>query len=244
MILLHKYDNRNHHTYLRVIISPWAFYTASCIKVIMKKLLILFFALLASPSFAAEPSIFVSQSVIDKNKYTIQRIEQYLTRLGTIVSEFTQVAPNGTLASGKFYLQRPGKMRWQYNPPTPVLMVSSGTELIFYDYELNQVSHIPLAGSLISFLAQEKIIFGGDVGITKFSNEASAIRIEVAQRAKPTEGKLMLEFSDSPLTLRSMVVTDSGGQVTTVALQNAQFGAKIDPKLFVFIPPSTAPRRK
>lgn len=191
-------------------------------------------------TLAAASSPFVAASVVENNKYTIDRIEKYLTRITTIVSEFTQVAPDGSLTNGRFFLQRPGKMRWQYNPPTPILMVASGRELIYYDYELDQTSHIPLDGSLISFLGRDRIIFGGDVGITKFSNEANAIRIEVAQRDKPTEGRLMLEFSDKPLTLRSMVVTDATGQVTTVALQNAQFGAKIDPELFVF----KAPKRR
>lgn len=192
------------------------------------------------PAYAAEKaekSIFVPASVVENNKYTIERVERYLSGISTIVSDFTQVAPDGSLANGKFYMKRPGKMRWQYNPPTPVLMVSSGTELVFYDYELEQVSHIPLDGSLISFLAQDKITFGGKVGITKFSNEASVIRIEVAQKDKPTEGKLMLEFSDKPLMLRNMVVTDATGQTTTVALQNAKFGADIDPDLFVFKDP-------
>ncbi len=189
------------------------------------------------PTYAAEKSIFVPASAVENNKYTIERVERYLSGINTIVSDFTQVAPDGSLANGKFYMKRPGKMRWQYNPPTPVLMVSSGTELVFYDYELEQVSHIPLDGSLISFLAQDKISFGGKVGITKFSNEASVIRIEVAQKDKPTEGKLMLEFSDKPLMLRNMVVTDATGQTTTVALQNAKFGAEIDSKLFVFIDP-------
>lgn len=187
--------------------------------------------------------MFLPAETVEKNKFTIQRIERYLSDLTTIVSEFTQVAPDGSLTNGKFFLQRPGRMRWQYNPPTPVLMVANGSELVFYDYELEQVSHIPLDGSLISFLAQEKISFGGKVGITKFSNESSAIRIEVAQRAKPTEGKLMLEFSDKPLQLRSMVVTDATGQVTTVALTNAKFGEQIDPTLFVFKDPRK-PRKR
>ena len=204
----------------------------------MKKTLIVLFALICIPAFAAEKAdIFVAASVVENNKYTIARIERYLSSISTIISDFTQVAPDGSLTNGKFYMKRPGKMRWQYNPPTPVLMVSSGTELIFYDYELEQVSHIPLDGSLISFLAQDKIVFGGEVGITQFSNEASAIRIEVAQKDKPTEGKLMLEFSDKPLTLRNMVVTDATGQTTTVALQNAKFGAEIDAELFVFKDP-------
>jgi outer membrane lipoprotein-sorting protein len=197
----------------------------------------------AGMTVAAEKSIWVSDSAVEKNKYTIGRIEQYLTHLTTITADFTQVAPDGSLTNGKFFLQRPGKMRWQYNPPTPVLMVANGSELVFYDYELEQVSYIPLDGSLVSFLGREKITFGNDVGITKFSNEANAIRIEVAQRDKPTEGRLMLEFSDKPLTLRNMVVTDQAGQTTTVALQNASFGAKIDPALFVFKDPRK-PRKR
>ncbi len=191
-----------------------------------------------SPAYA--DNVFLPAEKVASSKYTTQRIERYLSGITTIVSDFTQVAPDGSLANGKFYMQRPGKMRWQYNPPTPVLMVSSGTELVYYDYELEQVSHIPLDGSLISFLGRDKITFGGNVGITQFENEANAIRIEVAQTAKPSEGRLMLEFSDKPLTLRNMVVTDATGQVTTVALQNAQFGVKIDPELFVF----TDPRKK
>jgi len=192
---------------------------------------------------AEEKNIFVEASVIEKNKYTIQRIEQYLTHLNTIVADFTQVAPDGSLTNGKFFLQRPGKMRWQYNPPTPVLMVANGKELIFYDHSLEQVSYIPLDGSLVSFLGREKITFGGDVGITEFTNEAEAIRIEVAQVKKPTEGKLMLEFSDKPLTLRNMVVTDAAGQVTTVSLQNARFGDKIPAELFVFKDPREKRRK-
>ena len=204
----------------------------------MKKILLTAVLMLTcSPAFAAEKNIFVAASVVENNKYTIERIERYLSGISTIVSDFTQVAPDGSLANGKFFMKRPGQMRWQYNPPTPVLMVSSGSELIFYDYELEQVSHIPLDGSLISFLAQDKIIFGGKVGITKFSNEASVIRIEVAQKDKPTEGKLMLEFSDKPLILRNMIVTDATGQTTTVALQNAKFGADIAADLFVFKDP-------
>lgn len=205
----------------------------------MKRILIIMFALLCAPALAAENTVtFLPQAKIDNNKYTIQRIERYLSGINTIVSDFTQVAPDGSLTNGKFYMKRPGKMRWQYNPPTPILMVSSGSELVYYDYELEQESHIPLDGSLISFLAQDKIVFGGKVGITQFSNQANMIRIEVAQKDKPTEGKLMLEFSDKPLQLRSMVVTDAAGQVTNVALQNAKFGEQLDQELFVFKSPA------
>ena len=181
--------------------------------------------------------VFLAESEVAKYTKTIEKVEAYLSRTQSIIADFTQVAPDGSLASGKFYLLRPGKMRWQYNPPTPVLMVATGTELIYYDYELEQISHIPLAGSLVSFLAKEKIQFSGDVGITKITSEAKVIRIEVAQIKNPSDGKLMLEFTDVPMQLRSMVVTDSTGQVTNVALANAKFNVDIDSELFKFMDP-------
>ncbi len=190
-----------------------------------------------------EKNIFIAAEEIARHKYTIQRIEQYLTRINTMIADFTQIAPDGSLSSGKLYLRRPGNMRWQYNPPTPVLMIANGSELIFYDYELQQLSHLPLDGSLISFLARDKINFGNDVGITSFRNEANIIRIEVAQHDKPLDGKLLLEFSDKPLLLRSMVITDAGGQVTTISLQNTSFGAEINPELFKFKDPRK-PRKR
>lgn len=206
------------------------------------RLCILLFLLFPLSSFADDVT-FLPAPTLAKQKQTIDRIEEYLTNLTTIVSDFTQVAPNGDLTSGKFYLQRPGKMRWQYNPPTPILMVSNGSELVYFDYELEQVSHIPLDSTLIGFLAENPIRFDNKVGITGFEMQPGAIRITLAQAAKPGDGQLMLEFSDHPLLLRNMVVRDATNQVTTVSLNNAHFGLKLDESLFVFKDPRKGRRR-
>lgn len=200
---------------------------------------------LPAPVFADTDSStsFMSFSELAPYQATINRVQDYLSGLTTIVSDFTQVAPDGTLTSGKFYLQRPGKMRWQYNPPTPILMVSNGSELVYYDYDLQQVSYIPLDSTLIGFLAQNKIQFGGKVGVIRYSESGDAIRIEVAQRDKPGDGRLMLEFSDHPLLIRNMVITDSTHQITTVSLNNARFGTKLDPEMFVFRDPRKGRQR-
>lgn len=204
------------------------------------------FALLSLAPFASfadsekqeKPAVtFLTDSELAKHAKTIKRVEDYLSSLTTITSEFTQIAPDGSLAGGKFFLERPGRMRWQYNPPTPILMVANGSELVYYDYELEQISHIPLDSTLIGFLAQEKISFGDSVGIIFFEEKAGTIRIGVSQRERPTDGQIILEFSDKPLLIRNMVVTDAGGQVTTVSLNNASFGAEIDKKLFDFRDP-------
>ena len=211
-------------------------------KKILTTILLLSAMCIPQATFADAPSTFLPAAEITKNKATIDRLQQYLSGLTTIISDFTQTAPDGTLTSGKFFLERPGKMRWQYNPPTPILMVSNGSELVYYDYELEQSSHIPLDQTLIGFLAQEHIRFDKMVGIVELSVQTGAIRITLAQREKPDDGELMLEFSDSPLLLRNMVIRDATKQVTTVSLNNARFGLKMDSELFVFHEPGKKKR--
>ncbi|MFO0389616.1 MAG: LolA family protein [Alphaproteobacteria bacterium] len=198
-----------------------------------------------NPLHAQENSAvtFLNAAELNENKTLIANIEAYLTSLTTIASNFNQVAPDGTLTSGKFYMQRPGKMRWQYNPPTPILMVANGIELVFYDYELEQVNHIPLNDSIISFLAREKIQFGGDIGILSVEDKEGVIRIEVAELKKPTEGRILLEFSKTPLLIRNMVITDATNQVTSVSLSSAEFGKKLDKELFIWRDPRK-PRKR
>lgn len=179
-------------------------------------------------------SLYLSEAELAKYLPTISRLEKYLSELTTVEAHFTQTSSDGSVGEGTFYLQRPRQMRWEYTPPVPILIVSSGNELVYFDKELEQVSRIPIDSTLAGFLAKEKIIFGGDVGIEQVSEEASVIRITISQREKPDEGSLTLEFSDSPLLLRRMIIIDATGQSTNVSLNNAKFGGKLSPKLFVF----------
>lgn len=174
----------------------------------------------------------------ENHAQTLTRVQDYLNGITTIAADFTQIAPTGDLTGGKFYLKRPGKMRWQYSPPTPILMVANGGQLVYYDYELEQLTYIPMDSTLGSFLAQEKIDLSDQfVKITKFEENPGVIRLTLTQRDKPEAGSLTLEFADTPLVIRNMVITDAGGQVTTVALNNARFGEPLDKKLFVFVDP-------
>lgn len=169
---------------------------------------------------------------------TLQRIEVYLNSLTTLAADFTQATPDGSIATGRFYLQRPGKMRWEYDPPTPILMVSNGSTITYFDRELAQISHIPTDSTLAGFLARPVIAFSGDVTVDSLTSEAGTVRITFHQTEKTDEGNLTLEFSDKPLTIRSFIVKDSAGQITQVAFQDTHFGRPIDQELFVFHDPS------
>lgn len=182
----------------------------------------------------ASPAMALSQ----KDLAEVRRVEHYLNTLDTIVADFSQVAPDGSLASGTFYLSRPGKMRWQYAPPTPVLMVMNGSTLVYYDHELEQVSHIPVDDTMASFLARDTIsLTDGFVSVTKIDAAQGILRLTMMETNKPEAGTLTLELSNNPLQLRNMIVTDTQGQTTTVALNNARYGEKLAKKLFVFKDP-------
>ncbi|GEM_PF-179837 len=175
---------------------------------------------------------------------TLRRIERYLNDIKTITADFTQVAPDGALASGKLYLERPGKMRWQYNPPTPILMVSSGKTLTYYDYELNQVSQLPLESTLAAFLAKPDIKFDDDaLRVVHFREGAKSIRFTLLQTKKQDEGTLTMEFSDKPLKLENLILTDTLGQSTHIKLSDARYDLPLDASLFTFENPNAFGRR-
>lgn len=199
-------------------------------------------ALAAPAKVAPTQAVPVNRTFTAEDRATVERVEDYLSGITTIIADFVQIAPDGGLASGKFYLSRPGKMRWQYAPPTPILMVADGTSFIFYDYELDQTSYLPLQETLAGFLARDKVTFGGDVLVTDIQRGASSLRITMIQKERPKDGSLTLEFADNPLRLHNMKVSDAVGQETTVSLANARYGTPLDNTLFVFEDKTAAPR--
>lgn len=163
---------------------------------------------------------------------TTQRVEDYLNSLTTVIADFTQAAPDGSLATGKFYLQRPGKMRWEYNPPTPILMVSNGGTMTYFDRELAQTSYIPIEDTPAGILVKKHITLTGELAVKRLEENPGVVRITLYQPEKADNGELTLEFSDQPLALRNLSAVDATGQETTVSFTNAVFGQPIDPALF------------
>lgn len=195
-------------------------------------------ALIATASLAADKLPWA------KDAATITRVEQYLSGLTTITADFSQTDAGGGLAEGKFYLKRPGKMRWQYSPPTPILLVSDGKVIVYYDAELDQVNYVPMDETLAGFLAKPVIKLESDsTKLTAFTAKDGVVRATIVQRAKPSEGSLTLELSDAPMQLRQMVITDASGQRTRIQLQNAEFGKALPNSLFKFEDPRGVSRR-
>ncbi len=188
------------------------------------------------PAVAQQPR---AARLTAEDKAEIGRIEDYLNGLKTLEARFLQVTSTGEYSEGKLHLDRPGRLRIEYDPPVPVLIVANRGLLTYFDKELQQVSHVPLSSTPAGILVREKIsLMSDEFIIIGFERESQAVRLSLVRASDPQEGSLALVLADRPLELKKWMVTDAQGVTTTVSLLDARTGIAIDPKLFEFVDPN------
>ena len=163
---------------------------------------------------------------------TVQKAELYLNRIKTLHARFVQVSSNGAYAQGEVYVRRPGRMRFEYDPPHPVLMIADGTTLLYYDKELKQATFIPLWETPLWFLIRKKVDLTGNIEVSAVERVAGVLRITVQEKEAGAAGAVTLVFSDQPLALRQWAVTDAQGITTEVTLLNPEYGGDVPDKVF------------
>jgi len=168
----------------------------------------------------------------------LSRIEAYLNGVRTLKAHFLQVAPNGAISQGTAWLERPGRMRFQYDPPSPLLLVAGHGLVIFHDSQLGQTSNIPIGRTPLGILLSDHLSFaGGGVTVTGMQHLPGQIQVSLVRTDSPGDGTLTLVFSDNPLTLRQWTVLDAQRQETRVTLYDVQTGGTFDQDLFTFVDP-------
>ena len=184
------------------------------------------------PARAETPPALSPQDQAD-----VTRIEAYLNGLHTLKAHFLQVAPTGAVAQGTAWLERPGRMRFQYDPPSPLLLVAGHGLVVFHDQQLNQTTNIPLGQTPLGILLAPDVKLSGAVTITGLRRQPGQLEISLVRTASPADGTLVLTFADNPLVLRQWEVIDAQRQATRVTLYNVQLGGSFDPKLFEYTDP-------
>jgi outer membrane lipoprotein-sorting protein len=192
--------------------------------------IILFASITLIPGVSSSQSNSIKFSV--EKKSDLQRIEIYLNEMKTLRAEFLQVSSNGAVATGKLLMQRPGKIRFEYDPPSPIMLISDGYFLRYIDKDLEQVTHIWLEDTPIGFLLDDNLKLSGGITVTKFKKNANLLTITLAKSKKPEKGTVSIIFSDKPLALEKWVIKDAQGITTTITLNNRERPLKIDPRLF------------
>lgn len=187
--------------------------------------------LIAAPAGAAErlPGA--------RDKADIARVEAYLNNIRTLRADFIQTASSGGFAEGRFYLRRPGRLRFDYSPAGTLQMFADGFWLIYVDHELEQITHIPLSDTPAGVLIDDDVKLSGKFRVTRIERGPAILRVHLVRSEEADAGTLVLMLSDRPLALRQWTVIDAKGIATRVTLVNPEFNVAIDDRVFVFETP-------
>jgi outer membrane lipoprotein-sorting protein len=172
----------------------------------------------------------------------LNRVAAYLNSITTMYARFTQYSANGGIATGQMWMERPGRMRFEYNPPSPILLIADRFYVYYVDKKLEEMQKIGLQATPAWLLLRDPITFD-DLIVTGFEQGPDTIRVTVVERAHPDRGSLTMVFGEQPLELRQWTIIDPQRRTTTVVLSGEEFGMALDPKLFIYQDPFAASRR-
>lgn len=186
-------------------------------------------ALTAAPSLAAK-----AIKLTPEQQASVDAVSDYINSFKTMRGEFTQISPKGNTSRGVFFIAKPGKMRFEYAPPNPFLIVSDGTWLTIKNVKKEKGDQFPLSQTPLRLVLSNKVDILKDTNILNFE-EADGITSVTLEDKETTlgDGQLTLVYDQNRKALQQWVVIDGKGRRTTVMLENMEAGVETDPKLFV-----------
>jgi outer membrane lipoprotein-sorting protein len=186
-------------------------------------------ALVSLPAAAAAP-----MALTPEQQQAVDGISDYLNSFKTLQGEFTQVSPKGNMSRGVFYISKPGKMRFEYAPPNPFLIVADGKWLTVKNVKKEKGDQFPLSQTPLRLVLADKVDIARDTNILDFQQQDGIISVTIEDKKNTLgSGQLTLVYDLTRNALQQWVVVDGKGRRTTVTLENIQAGIKTDPKLFV-----------
>jgi outer membrane lipoprotein-sorting protein len=186
-------------------------------------------ALAAAPALAAKPI-----QVTPAQASSIDAISAYINSFKTMQGEFTQISPKGSMSRGVFYISKPGKMRFEYAPPNPFLIVADGKWLTIKNRAKEKGDQFPLSQTPLRLVLSSKVDLLRDTNIIGFEEQDGLTSVTLEDKENSLgNGQLTLVFDQTRKALQQWVVIDGKGRRTTVSLENIEAGVKTDPKLFV-----------
>lgn len=165
----------------------------------------------------------------------LEKAAAYLNNIETLQARFLQVDGRGGVAEGDLYIDRPGKMRLAYDPPTPILIVADGFYVIYVDLELGEPSYLDIDDTPAAFLLKPEWSFVDDtVTVKDIIRQPGVVEITATQANDPLGGELTFVFADGPFELRQWRVKDAQSQEITVTLFDTQTQVELDSSLFKY----------
>ena len=162
----------------------------------------------------------------------VPEIEKYFNSIKSLKSRFVQSNPNGSMIQGTLYLRRPGRMRFEYDPPSQLKIVADGFQVTMWDPTTKDFGQWPIGWTAASFLVKDPLSLSGDLRVEKLERVNGLIEATMSQTKRPQDGKAIIRFSENPMTLRGWTIIDNRGQQVTLSLSDMQTGVQLADSLF------------
>jgi outer membrane lipoprotein-sorting protein len=169
----------------------------------------------------------------EADRADLDKVSAYLNAVRSLEGGFVQIGPNGELDQGRFYLLKPGKLRFEYQPPSALLIVCDGRTFAVFNKKLKTVDRYPLASIPLDVLLGEHVDLKKDSSIVKLQRAPGTLVIEARTSTNRSKANIAITFAYPSLELRQWTVIDDQGLPTTVALRNLTSGTNPSEALFV-----------
>ena len=200
------------------------------LKVAALALAVFFASVIGTSAIAAAAKTI---SLTPDQAESINKISAYMNSFKTLQGEFTQISPKGNISKGVMFISKPGKLRFEYSPPNPFLLVSDGKWVTLKNRAKEKGDQFPLAATPLRLVVAPKIDLLQEANILGFEQADGITSVILEDRKGTIGGQLVLIFDETQNQLQQWIIVDGKGRRTTVSLANLESGVKIDPKLFV-----------
>lgn len=166
-------------------------------------------------------------------KLPLKEISAYLNSLTTVEADFTQVNADGSISTGKIFINRPGRVRFEYAPPDRSLVIAGAQQVAIFDAKSNQPpEQYPLKRTPLNLILAANVDLGRAKMVVGHTEDGTSTRVRAQDPENPEYGSIELVFTANPVELRQWVITDDLGAQTTVILGAMKKGGKLKASLF------------
>lgn len=210
----------------------------------MRRAFPLILLLLASPllSGAGQPVPEALPTFSSDQRTDLDKISAYLNAMHAVEGGFTQIGPNGDVDQGKIYIDKPGKVRFEYDAPNPTLVLSDGSSIYVQNRKLNTVDRYPLAGTPLQLILKGDTNLKQNTAILGIHQDGNSLIVDARTSTNRKKSNVTLVFAQSPVELRQWTVIDDQGLSTTVALRNTHPVPSLPDTLFTYAAAAPKPQ--
>lgn len=185
------------------------------------------------PALALAALVALALPATAQEPISLETLSRYFNGFQTAQAEFTQVNPDESVVTGDLYIRRPGRMRFEYDPPEESLVIAGGGQVAIFDARSNQgPTQYPLRRTPLNLILTRDVDLTREAMVVDHFAEGNTTQVIAQDPENPDYGSLRLIFTADPTELRQWVVTDDMGRETTVILQNLRTGVDLGPRLF------------